>query len=106
MLQLSYTNGDKNLVLAPLKGQIDPEASQFTVGKVKVEIRLAKMNPGRWGELVGDTPDRMLTSNLTLPPSYPIFFPSPCQLSRPPPLHLLLQGCRDIRTGMASQPTF
>ncbi|KAF5384854.1 hypothetical protein D9615_001505 [Tricholomella constricta] len=56
--KLSYTHGEKSLVLEPLKGQIDPSASQFTIGKVKVEVRLAKMNAGRWGELVGDSPDR------------------------------------------------
>jgi suppressor of G2 allele of SKP1 len=44
--------------LEPLKGQINPDASDFTVGKVKVEIRLAKMASGRWLELVGDAPDR------------------------------------------------
>jgi suppressor of G2 allele of SKP1 len=51
-------HGDKQLVLQPLKGQINPDASEFTVGKVKVEIRLEKMAPGRWKELVGDSPDR------------------------------------------------
>jgi hypothetical protein len=57
-IKLSYAHGDKQLLLAPLKGQINPDASDFTVGKVKVEIRLAKMAPGRWVELVGDSPDR------------------------------------------------
>lgn len=57
LVQLVYTHGDKSLVLQPLKGQIDPNASTFTVGKVKVEIRLAKAAPGRWGTLVGDSPD-------------------------------------------------
>jgi suppressor of G2 allele of SKP1 len=46
------------LILEPLKGQINPEASEFTVGKVKVEIRLAKMTSARWVQLVGDAPDR------------------------------------------------
>lgn len=45
-------------MLEPLKGQIDPAKSEFTVGKVKVEIRLAKMLSGRWGGLIGDSPDR------------------------------------------------
>lgn len=57
-IKLSYTHGDKQLLLEPLKGQINPNASEFTVGKVKVEIRLAKMASGRWGDLVGDAPDR------------------------------------------------
>jgi suppressor of G2 allele of SKP1 len=55
--QLSYENGDKKLVIEPLKGQIDPNISEFTVGKMKVEIRLAKIFQGRWGDLVGDSPD-------------------------------------------------
>jgi len=57
--QLLYQNGDKVLSLQPLKGQIDPTKSDYTVGKVKVEIRLAKMVLGRWGGLVGEAPDRM-----------------------------------------------
>lgn len=59
ILQLVYQNGDSVLSLQPLKGQIDPTKSDYTVGKVKVEIRLAKMVQGRWGNLVGDAPDRM-----------------------------------------------
>lgn len=53
-----YKNGEKELTLQPLKGQIDPEKSDYTVGKVKVEIRIVKMVQGRWGSLVGDSPDR------------------------------------------------
>jgi hypothetical protein len=56
--QLSYANGDKSLVLEPLKGQIDPDASSFTVGKVKIEVKLVKRAAMRWGSLVGDAPDR------------------------------------------------
>ena len=55
--QFTYKNGEKELVLEPLKGQIDPEKSEYTVGKVKVEVRLHKMVLGRWGVLVGDSPD-------------------------------------------------
>ncbi|TFK57101.1 SGS-domain-containing protein [Heliocybe sulcata] len=55
--KLSYKNGEKELVLEPLRSQIDPEASSYTVGKVKVEIRVAKIAQGRWGQLTGDTPD-------------------------------------------------
>ncbi|KAG5639226.1 hypothetical protein H0H81_005300 [Sphagnurus paluster] len=55
-------HGDKSLVLEPLKGQINPEASTFTVGKVKVEVRLAKTNAVRWGGLVGDSPDPLANS--------------------------------------------
>jgi suppressor of G2 allele of SKP1 len=56
-LQFTYTNGEKSLVLEPLKGQIDPDASDFTVGKIKIEVRLIKRVQGRWGDIVGDTPD-------------------------------------------------
>ena len=56
-MQFTYSHGDKTLVLEPLKGQIDPDASDFTVGKAKVEIRLVKRVQGRWGDLVGDSPD-------------------------------------------------
>lgn len=38
LLQLHYENGEKRLVLEPLTGEIDPEASNYTVGKVKVEV--------------------------------------------------------------------
>jgi suppressor of G2 allele of SKP1 len=55
---VSYTNGDKTLVLEPLKGQVVPDKSDFSVGKVKVELRLHKAAAGRWGGLVGDAPDR------------------------------------------------
>ncbi|KAJ7092703.1 SGS-domain-containing protein [Mycena epipterygia] len=46
----------------PLKGQITTDACEFTVGKVKVEIRLAKTAGGRWGGLVGDSPDPLANS--------------------------------------------
>ncbi|KAH9950371.1 SGS-domain-containing protein [Amylocystis lapponica] len=59
---LSYQNGDKQLLLEPLSGQIDTEKSDYTVGKVKVEIRLAKMAQGRWGALVGSSPDPLAVS--------------------------------------------
>jgi hypothetical protein len=62
VLQLSYKHGDKELLLEPLKGQVDTEKSDFTVGKVKVEIRLVKAAEGRWGGLVGNTPDSAYTS--------------------------------------------
>ncbi|KAJ7071052.1 SGS domain-containing protein [Mycena amicta] len=60
--KLSYTHGDKSLVLEPLKGQIVPDACDFTVGKVKVEIRLTKAAAGRWGGLIGDSPDPLANS--------------------------------------------
>jgi len=40
------------LTLSPLKGEIDPAASTYTVSKVKVEVRLQKKAEGRWGKLV------------------------------------------------------
>lgn len=58
--QFTYQNGEsKRLVLQPLKGEIDPEASSFTVMKVKVEVRIVKRVAGRWGTLEGDSPDGM-----------------------------------------------
>ena len=56
-LKLTYTNGEKTLTLRPLKGEIDPDSSQFTVGKYKVEIKLKKRILGKWGTLEGDMPD-------------------------------------------------
>ncbi|KZT02675.1 SGS-domain-containing protein [Laetiporus sulphureus 93-53] len=66
---VTYENGDKKLHLEPLKGQIDTEKSDYTVGKFKVEIRLVKVVPGRWGALVGDSPDPLAfpTGNVSPP---------------------------------------
>ena len=44
--------------LEPLKGQIDTEKSDYSIGKVKVEVRFVKSAVLRWGGLVGDAPDR------------------------------------------------
>ncbi|THH11190.1 hypothetical protein EW145_g793 [Phellinidium pouzarii] len=60
-----YENGTTTkLVLQPLKGEIDTDASSFTVGKVKVEIKLVKRVQGRWGILEGDSPDGIFHFNL------------------------------------------
>jgi len=40
------------LSLNPLKGEIDPAASTYTVSKVKIEVKLQKKAEGRWGKLV------------------------------------------------------
>lgn len=64
--QLVYKHDDRELVLQPLKGQIDPAKSEYTVGKVKVEIRLAKLAQGRWGALVGDEPDRTFRTRIPI----------------------------------------
>lgn len=50
---MKYVHRDKELILDPLTGDIDPAGSSFTVGKVKVEVRLSKKSQGRWGTLVG-----------------------------------------------------
>jgi len=68
---LTYAHGDKQLSLQPLKGEIDTEASDYTVGKVKVEIRLVKRVQGRWGSLEGDSPDVLAA------PAVSTFTPSP-----------------------------
>ncbi|KAL0581632.1 Cochaperone protein [Marasmius crinis-equi] len=60
--KVTYTNGDKVLVLAPLKGTVKPDACEYTVGKVKVELRLSKVMLGRWGGLIGDSPDPLANS--------------------------------------------
>ncbi|KAK7694699.1 hypothetical protein QCA50_001887 [Cerrena zonata] len=65
---LTYTHGDKVLSLEPLKGQIDTEKSDYTVGKVKVEIRLVKLAQGRWGSLTGDAPDVLSSFPQQQPP--------------------------------------
>ena len=54
-LQLVYEHEDKKLVLDPLTGEIDPDNSDFTIGKFKVEVRLRKISPGRWVRLVGES---------------------------------------------------
>jgi len=53
---LIYEHEEKKLVLEPLKGTVEPSTSDFSVGKVKIEIRLAKTveSQGRWGKLVRD----------------------------------------------------
>lgn len=66
--KFTYAHGEKSLVLEPLKGQIDPDASDYTVGKVKVEIRLVKRTQGRWGSLVGDSPDPLANTTYSAAP--------------------------------------
>jgi len=68
---LVYTHEDKILTLEPLKGQIDTEKSDYTVGKVKVEIRLVKLAHGRWGSLVGETADVLSTAQWPASPPSP-----------------------------------
>ncbi|KAK2461932.1 hypothetical protein APHAL10511_006395 [Amanita phalloides] len=65
--KFSYTNGDKLLVLEPLKGQIDCAGSSFTIGRVKVEVKFVKLAVGRWGGLVGDAPDPLSNIPQTTP---------------------------------------
>ena len=43
--------------LDPLRGQIDAEKSDYTIGKVKVEVRFVKVAAIKWGGLVGEVPD-------------------------------------------------
>jgi suppressor of G2 allele of SKP1 len=73
-------------VLHPLKGQINPDTSEFTVGKIKVEIRLVKCAPGRWGDLVGDSPDRKCLHHCDqLHLIYLTALAAPMNSSSPPP---------------------
>jgi len=68
-----YENGETKLVLEPLKGDVDPETSDFTVGKVKVEVRLAKKlhAQGRWGKLIGEPSDIEAPALSAPPPTAP-----------------------------------
>jgi len=68
-----YENGETKLVLEPLKGDVDPETSDFTVGKVKVEVRLAKKlhAQGRWGKLIGEPSDIEAPTLSAPPPTAP-----------------------------------
>jgi suppressor of G2 allele of SKP1 len=56
IVQVDFTYGDQELHLSPLRAGIDPEQSGYRVGKVKVEIWLAKLMHGRWGKLLSDGP--------------------------------------------------
>ncbi|CAE6462902.1 unnamed protein product [Rhizoctonia solani] len=47
-----FVYGDNQLHLEPLRAGIDPAQSGYRVGKVKVEIWLAKLVHGRWGTLL------------------------------------------------------
>jgi len=67
--ELTYAHGEKSLSLQPLKGQIDPDKSTYSVGKVKVEVSLAKRVQGRWGSLVGEAPDPLANSSYVAPPT-------------------------------------
>ena len=58
--QFEYVNGDSALSLQPLKGEINLAESDYTVGRVKVEVRFKKAILGKWGALEGDMPDGML----------------------------------------------
>ncbi|ELU41715.1 Sgt1 [Rhizoctonia solani AG-1 IA] len=51
-LKVDFSYGDQHLYLSPLRAGIDPAQSGYRVGKVKVEIWLAKLVHGRWGTLV------------------------------------------------------
>jgi suppressor of G2 allele of SKP1 len=55
--QLQFQYGEKSLTLDPLKGEIDPAASSYTVSKIKVEVKLQKKAEGRWGMLVRASDD-------------------------------------------------
>ncbi|KAF8708389.1 SGS protein, partial [Rhizoctonia solani] len=62
---VDFSYGDQHLYLSPLRAGIDPAQSGYRVGKVKVEIWLAKLVHGRWGTLVssGSAPGLPLQSS-------------------------------------------
>ncbi|CAE6425338.1 unnamed protein product [Rhizoctonia solani] len=49
---VDFSYNDQRLLLEPLRAGIDPAQSGYRVGKVKVEIWLAKLVHGRWGTLL------------------------------------------------------
>lgn len=51
-LQLDLKYGESTLSLSPLKAKIKTDASDYSVGKVKIEIRLVKVTAGRWGAVL------------------------------------------------------
>lgn len=55
--QLIYENDEKKLVLEHLTGEIDPAASDYTVGKVKVEVLFATSRDTSTAEVIGDPTD-------------------------------------------------
>ncbi|KAF8516387.1 SGS domain-containing protein [Gautieria morchelliformis] len=76
---LVYEHGDKKLTLDPLTGEIDPDCSDSSIGKFKVEVKLQKKYPGRWVRLVGES------SSSDLPPTAPLSTPTPSESMRPRP---------------------
>ncbi|CAE7117415.1 unnamed protein product [Rhizoctonia solani] len=49
---VDFSYEDQHLLLSPLRAGIDPAQSGYRVGKVKVELWLAKLVHGRWGTLL------------------------------------------------------
>ncbi|KZS96013.1 SGS-domain-containing protein [Sistotremastrum niveocremeum HHB9708] len=71
---LTYKHGEKELHLEPLAGTIDPSKSEYTVGKVKVEVRLHKVpeSQGRWAKLTRDhaeAPKVAVTNSIKVEPT-------------------------------------
>lgn len=58
-VQFLYQHGDNKLELDPLRAGIDPATSDFSIGKVKVEVRFTKLIGGRWGTLTNEGSDSM-----------------------------------------------
>ncbi|KZW02003.1 SGS-domain-containing protein [Exidia glandulosa HHB12029] len=69
--KFSYKHGETVLVLDPLRAAIDTAGSDYTVGKVKVEVRLAKTIAGRWGTLVSES-DAEVPAPIAAPVSQPV----------------------------------
>lgn len=68
---VDFSYGDQQLHLAPLRAGIDPEKSGYRVGKVKVEIWLAKLMHGRWGTLLSTGNEPGLPTLSSAAPSDP-----------------------------------
>ncbi|KAF8605111.1 SGS-domain-containing protein [Ceratobasidium sp. AG-I] len=68
-VSVEFAYGDNELHLSPLRAGIDPEKSGYRVGKVKVEIWLAKLMHGRWGTLLSSGSAPGLPTPSTAAPS-------------------------------------
>lgn len=69
-----YEHGENKLELNPLKGDVDPDNSHFTVGKVKVDIHLVKAlhAQGRWGKLLAEQSDLNVPQVMAVAPPPPL----------------------------------
>ncbi|KAH7165772.1 oxidosqualene:lanosterol cyclase [Dactylonectria macrodidyma] len=58
-----YPNGDEKPFRLDLWGEIDTEASKYTVTPNKVELNLKKKTPGKWPQLKGESKEEPTDAN-------------------------------------------